>query len=99
MFHSCLLKLLPQIMIHLGTTRVNIVPQGMSFIKNLLFQGLFLGHNQSILEPQCGLYILAEISNLLVTISHSSLDLAHAFIILLRYTDLAPQGGCEGDVE
>jgi hypothetical protein len=71
----------------------------MNFIQNLLFLGFFLWHNQSILEPQCAFHILMETSNLWVTISHSSLDMAHAFISLLCSNDLVPQGGYEGDVE
>jgi hypothetical protein len=70
----------------------------MRLIQNLL-KGFILWHNQSILEPQCALGILAETSNLWVTISHSSLDMPHAFIILLSYNDLNLQGGYEGDVE
>jgi hypothetical protein len=30
---------------------------------------------------------------------HSSLDVAHALIIILCSNDLTLQGGCEGDVE
>jgi hypothetical protein len=71
----------------------------MSFIQNHLFQGLFLWHNQSILEPHRAFLILTEASNLWFTSLHSSLDVAHASIILLRCNDLALQGGCEGDVE
>jgi hypothetical protein len=71
----------------------------MSFIQNLLFQGVFLWHNQSILEPQCTLRILTEISNLWITLLHSPFDMAHALIILLGYNDLILQGGSEGDVE
>jgi hypothetical protein len=96
--HSYPPELLHQIMIHLGTTWVNRVPRGMSFIQNLHFQGFFLWHNQSIHEPQCSFQILVETSNIWVILSHSSLDMAHAFIILLRYNDLTPQVGCEGDV-
>jgi hypothetical protein len=98
-FHSYPPELLPQIMIHLGSTRMNRLPRGMNFIQNLLFLGFFLWHNQSILEPQCAFHILMETSNLWVTISHSSLDMAHAFISLLCSNDLVPQGGYEGDVE
>jgi hypothetical protein len=59
----------------------------------------FPWHNQSILEPQCDFGNLVKTSNLSITHSHSSLDMAHAFIIPLCGNDLAPQGGCEGDVE
>jgi hypothetical protein len=71
----------------------------MSLIQNLLLQGFSLWHNQSFLEPQRAFCILVETNNLWVTISHSSLDMPHAFITLLRYSGLTPQGGCEGDVE
>jgi hypothetical protein len=71
----------------------------MSLIQNLLLQGFFLWHNQSILVPQCAFRILTETSKLWVTNSHYSLGMAHTFIIILCYNDLAPQGGCEGDVE
>jgi hypothetical protein len=91
--------MLSQIMIHLGTTLMNRVPQGMGFIQNLPFWGFLLWHNQSTLEPQCAFRIVTERSNLWVTISHSSLEMAHAFIALLCNNDLAPQGVCEGDVE
>jgi hypothetical protein len=40
-----------------------------------------------------------ETSNLRVAISHSSLNMIHAFIILLSSYDLSPQGWHEGDVE
>jgi hypothetical protein len=80
-------------MIYLGTTRMNRVPRGMSFIKNLLL-GLFLWHNQSILEPQCAFHILMEISYLWVTLLYSSLDVARALIILLSCNDLTLQGRC-----
>jgi hypothetical protein len=75
------------------------VTGGMSFIQNLLLLGLLILHNQSILEPQCAFRILTETSNLSVTFLYSSLDVAQAFIVLLRYNDLTLQGGGEGDVE
>jgi hypothetical protein len=34
--HTCPPELLPQVMIHLGTCRMNRVPQGLSFIQNLV---------------------------------------------------------------
>jgi hypothetical protein len=43
MFHSCPPELLPQILIHLGTTQMNRVPRSMSFIKNFLFEASFFG--------------------------------------------------------
>jgi hypothetical protein len=78
---------------------MNSVPRGVSLIQNLLLQGFSLWHNQSFLKPQCAFCILTETNDLWVTISHSSLDMPHTFIALLRYNDLTPQGGCEGDVE
>jgi hypothetical protein len=86
-------------MIHLGTTWMNRVPIGVSLIQNLLLQCFSLWNNQSFLEPQCAFCLLGETSNLWVTISHSSLDMPHTFITLLRFNDLTLQGGCEGDVE
>jgi hypothetical protein len=82
-------------MIHLGTTRMNRVPRRMSFIYNLLFECFFPQHNQSILEPQGTLRILAETSNFWVTFLYLSLDVGHTSIILLGGNDLTPQGGCE----
>jgi hypothetical protein len=86
-------------MIHLGTTQMNRAPRGMSFIQNLLFQDLFLWHNHPILKPQCTFCILMEANNLWFTFLHSSLDVAHALIILLCCNDLTHQGGCGGNVE
>jgi hypothetical protein len=40
-----------------------------------------------------------ETSDLQVTFSHSSLNMTHAFVILLSSYDLSPQGWREGDVE
>jgi hypothetical protein len=71
----------------------------MGFIQNLLLQGFFLWHNQSILEPQCAFCILVLTSDLWVTLSHSSLDMPHASITLLCSNDLIPPGMCEGNVE
>jgi hypothetical protein len=85
-------------MIHLGATRVNRVPQSMSFIQNLLFECCFLRHNQSILEPQDSFCILMETSNLWITFSYPSLYIAHALVIPLCSNDLIPHDGCEGDV-
>jgi hypothetical protein len=85
-------------MIHIGTIWMNRVPQGMSFIQVLLFQGLFLWHDQFILEAQCSLRILVETSNLWVTFLYPSLDVCHTLIIFLGCIDLTLQGGCEGDV-
>jgi hypothetical protein len=92
-------RMLTQIMIHIGTTWMNRVPRCMSFVKNLLFQGCSLWHYQSYFEPQCAFRILAETCDLLVTFSHSSLDMPHAFITLLCVNDLSPQGRCESNVE
>jgi hypothetical protein len=86
-------------MIHLSTTRMNRIPQRMSFIKNLPFKCFFLRHNQSILEPQGTLRIFAETSNFWVTFLYPSLDVGHTRIVLLCGNDLTPQSGCEGDVE
>jgi hypothetical protein len=98
-FHSHPPDLLPQIVIHLGTARMNRVPRGMRLIQNLVLQGFFLCHHQSIYESQCAFGILMETSDLRVTISHTSLDMPHAFIVLLCSNDLTPQGGCEDDAE
>jgi hypothetical protein len=86
-------------MIHLGAPRMNGLPRRMSFIQNLLLQRFSLWHNQPFLEPQCPFCILTEISDLWVTFLHSSLDMAHDFIILLSSYDFIPQGRGNGDVE
>jgi type IV secretory pathway VirB6-like protein len=96
--HSCPPEFLSQIMIHHGTSQMNRVHRGMSFIQNLLFQGLSLWHNQSIIKPQCAFHILTETSNLWITLFYSSFDMAHAFIILLSSNDLTLHGGAEGDI-
>jgi hypothetical protein len=81
-------------MIHLGTTRMNRVPQSMSF-----FQGCSPWHNQSIFEPQCAFHILTETSDLWFNLLHSSLDMTHAFVMPLCSNDLTPRGRCESNVE
>jgi hypothetical protein len=86
-------------MIHLGAPRMNGVPRRMCFIQNLLLESLLLQHNQSLFEPQGPFYILVKTSDLWVTFLHSSLNMTHAFIILLSDYDLIPQCGREGDVE
>jgi hypothetical protein len=78
---------------------MNGVPRHMGLIQNLLLESFSLRHNQSILEPQCSFRILAEASDLWVPFLHSSLDMTHAFIILLSSYDLIPQGRHEDDVE
>jgi hypothetical protein len=70
----------------------------MSFINNPLFQGFFLWHNQPIIEPQCAFHILVETSDLWITLSHSSVDMPHAFIMFWCSNDLTPQGRCESVV-
>jgi hypothetical protein len=65
----------------------------MSFIQNLLFLVLFLGHNQPIIEPQCIFCILVEMSNLWATFLHSSFDVGHGFVIIFCSNDLTLQGG------
>jgi hypothetical protein len=62
----------------------------MGFIRNLLLESFFLWHNQSLFEPQGPFRILTEGSDLQVTFLHSSLDMTHAFIILLSGYDLIP---------
>jgi hypothetical protein len=47
----------------------------MGLIQNLLLQSIFLGHNQSLFEPQGPFRILMETSDLQVTFFHSSLDM------------------------
>jgi hypothetical protein len=71
----------------------------MGFIQNLLLQSFSLRHYQSLLETQGFFYILTETNDLRVTFLHSSLNMTHAFIILLSSYDLIPQGWHEGDVE
>jgi hypothetical protein len=85
-------------MVHLGAPRMNGVPRCISFIQNFLLQSFFLGHYQSILEPQGSFCILAETSDLQVTF-HSALDMVHAFVILLSSYDFIPQCRSKGDVE
>jgi hypothetical protein len=86
-------------MVHLSAPRMNGVPHCMGFIQNLLLQSFFLRHYQFLLEPQGSFNILAETSDIRVTFLHSSLNMTHAFIILLSSYDLIPQGWREGDVE
>jgi hypothetical protein len=71
----------------------------MEFIQNLLLESFSVWHNQSLFEPQGPFHILAETSDLQVTFSESSLDMTHAFVILLSGYDLIPQYECDGDVE
>jgi hypothetical protein len=77
-------------MIHLSATRMNGIPRCMGFVQNLLFQSLFPRHYQSLLELQGSFRTLTETSDLLVTFFHSSLNMIHAFIILLSSYDLIP---------
>jgi hypothetical protein len=70
----------------------------MGFMQNLL-QSFFPRNYQSLLEPQGSFGILMETSDLQVTFLHSSLNMTHAFIILLSSYDLIPQGWRKGDVE
>jgi hypothetical protein len=75
------------------------VPRCMGFIQNLLLESFSLGHYQPFLEPYGPFCILVKTSDLRVTFSHSSLNMTHAFAILLSSYDLRPQGWREGDVE
>jgi hypothetical protein len=86
-------------MIHLSAPRMNAVPRRMDFIQNLLFENFSPWHNWSFLEPYGSFRILTETSDLWVTFSHSSLNMTHAFVILLSSYDLSLQGWHEGDVE
>jgi hypothetical protein len=77
-------------MIYLSAPRMHGLPRCMGFIQNLLFQSLFPRQYQSLLEPQGSFRILMETSDLRVTSFHSSLNMIHAFIILLSSYGLIP---------
>jgi hypothetical protein len=64
----------------------------MGFIQNILLESFSPWHNQPFLEPLGPFPILVETSDLQVTFSHSSLNMTHAFIILLSNYGLSPQG-------
>jgi hypothetical protein len=67
--------------------------------KIFFFKASFFRHYQFLLEPQGSFNILAETSDIRVTFLHSSLNMTHAFVILLSSYDLIPQGWREADVE
>jgi hypothetical protein len=78
---------------------MNGVPQHMGFIQNVLLESFSPWHKYPFLEPYDPFRILVETSDLQATFSHSSLNMTHAFVILLSSYDLSPQGWREGDVE
>jgi hypothetical protein len=50
-----------QILIHLGTARMDRISQVMSFLQNFLMKVIYIGHTYPLLEPHSSMFIFCEV--------------------------------------